>query len=97
MADLTNETILHFKDDAVAVSLEGEAVILDVASGTYFGLEGVGAFVCDRLQTPTTFGELVRSVVDVYEVDEPTCKADLVTLIADLRRAGLVSVGMSSA
>jgi hypothetical protein len=90
VASLPDHTLIQIADDAVATSLDGEAVILDVASGSYFGLEGVGAFVWDHLQNPITFADLVRVTVQAYDIDHATCAEDLSILLGDLRRAGLV-------
>lgn len=92
-AMFADDTLFRLADDAVATTVEGEAVILDVTSGTYFGLEGVGAFVCERLQEPVTFAHLVDAVVDRYDVERERSAADLQALMADLQSAGLITTG----
>lgn len=67
-----------------------EFAILDLDTGVYFGLDPVGAFVWERL--PRRIDELVDEVVAEFAVDRDTAHRDLLVLIADLERAGLVEV-----
>lgn len=83
-------TILRSSPGPIATSVPGETVILDAASGRYFGLDGVGARVWELLERPITFGDLVRTVRDEYEVDADRCGHDMGVLIGELRDAGLV-------
>lgn len=76
--------------DHLSCDLAGEAVILDLATGIYYGLNAVGARVWELLQQPRTLEE-VRSVLESeYEVDPARCGRDLEELIDDLVRRRLI-------
>jgi Coenzyme PQQ synthesis protein D (PqqD) len=76
----------------VSSTVEGEAVILNVQTGVYYGLNPVGAWVWDELQSPTTVAELLEGLMAEFEVDEDRGEADLVTLLEDLAGASLIEV-----
>jgi len=78
--------------DQVSAELDGEAVILSLADGVYYGLNPVGASVWTLLEQPRTVGELRDAVVAEYDVDAPTAEADLRALLADLAARGLVEL-----
>jgi ornithine carbamoyltransferase len=78
--------------DQVSAQLDGEAVVLSLADGIYYGLDPVGATVWTLLEQPRTVAELRDAVVAEYEVDAPTAEADLLRLLADLADRGLVEV-----
>ena len=78
--------------DQVSAQLDGEAVVLSLADGVYYGLDPVGATVWGLLEQPRTVAELRDAVVAEYEVDAPTAEADLLRLLADLAARGLVEV-----
>jgi hypothetical protein len=79
--------------DQVSCELEGEAVILGLADGVYYGLNPVAATAWALLERqPCTIAELRDAVVDEFEVDAPTAEADLVELFGDMLARGLVEL-----
>jgi hypothetical protein len=78
--------------DQVSAELDGEAVVLSLADGVYYGLDPVGASVWTLLEQPRTVAELRDAVVAEYDVDAPTAEADLLQLLRDLAARGLVEV-----
>lgn len=78
--------------DQVSVDLDGEAVILSLADGVYYGLDPVGARVWEMLTEPRTVAELRDAVVAEWDVDAPTAEADLLELLADMAARRLVDV-----
>ncbi len=78
-----------------ACQLSGEAVVLHLDSGLYYGLDEVGAVIweriCRRGETPST-QDLRDAILDAFEVDSSTCEQDLLELLGSLERAGLIEV-----
>lgn len=89
---LSEGSRLIVSKDQVSCDLAGEAAILNVKSGVYFGLDPVGARVWSVLQNPVTFAELRQMMLDEYEVGADRLEADLRDLIADLAEHGLLEV-----
>ena len=88
--ELSPATVLVAARDQVSTELEGEAVILSLADGVYYGLDGVGAMVWERLREPTRVAALVDAVTAAYPVDRETAERDLLALLAELAGRGLV-------
>jgi hypothetical protein len=86
------ETRVMASRDQVSVDLDGEAVILGLADGVYYGLDPVGARVWAMLDAPRTVAELRDAVVAEWEVDAPTAEADLIALLGELAARGLVTI-----
>ena len=78
--------------DHVDADLHGEAVILQLRTRRFHGLDGVGARIWQLLKTPTTVGALRETILREYDVTPERCEADLAALLADLQAAGLVDV-----
>jgi Coenzyme PQQ synthesis protein D (PqqD) len=74
----------------VSTTAEGEAVILQMDSGTYYGLDRVGTRIWDLLAEPRTLAELRDAVVAQFEVEPDRAEGDLRRLLDDLRGQGLV-------
>jgi|SRR5271170_1658749 len=84
-------TIVAAKNQ-VSSELAGEAVILNVDRGVYFGLDEIGARIWSLIQEPKTVSEVRDILVEEYDVSSEQCEEDLLALIAKLSDEGLVSV-----
>lgn len=76
--------------DQVATDLADEVVVLHLASGVYYGLEGVGARVWRLLREPTTASEIVEALLAEYDVDREECRRDVEALLERLAAERLI-------
>ena len=83
---------IAIRPDVLARSVGAETVILDLASGTYFGLDPVGARVWALSQRGSTLGEICDTLVAEYDVSRERLEADVVRLAVELSRARLVDL-----
>lgn len=67
-----------------------ETVILDLASGTYFGLDPVGARVWQLMGEGKTLGEICDTMLDEYEVTRDALERDVIELAQELSAQGLI-------
>ena len=89
---ITPDTVVVAARDQVSADLEGEAVILNLADGVYYGLDGVGARVWELLSTPRPAAELRDAITAEFEVDAATAWHDLARLLAELAARRLVEI-----
>jgi hypothetical protein len=68
-----------------------ETVLLDLESGVYFGLDGVGKRIWESIGEGLTLGETAAIIVSEYEVDEATAQADVIVFASDLVERGLLA------
>lgn len=69
-----------------------EAVILDVESGVYYGLDSVGVDIWRWLQKPQTEDQLLDLVLEEYEVTPEQAEQDLQSILKEMLNAGLLDV-----
>ena len=72
--------------------LAGEAAILNLQNGVYYGLDPVGARIWNLIQTPRTVSELRDTLLQEYDVDPALCERDLLALLQSLAAEGLIEV-----
>ena len=89
---LTDESRVVAAKDQVSCDLAGEAAILNLKNGVYYGLDPVGARIWNLIQTPTTVGAIRDSMLAEYEVDAERCERDLMDLLQKLATEGLIEV-----
>ena len=90
MATLTSR--VRVNDDVLFQELQGEAVLLNLKSGVYFGLDPVGTRIWQLFAEHELLADIAQTIVAEYDVAEDRSSADLLVLVADLERQGLVAV-----
>jgi len=68
-----------------------EVVLLDLASGNYFGLEAVGARIWQLLGEARSTASIRDILLAEYDAPADTIEADLQRLVAELISRGLVT------
>jgi len=69
---------------------DGELVLLDLAGGEYYALDGVGARLWVALAAGCSFDEAARDVAVQYSVRHEVVLADVVNFADELVRRGLM-------
>ena len=86
----SGECIVAVADEQVSCEMEGGQVILNLADGVYYELDGVGARIWELLQEPRPVNALRDAIVAEYDVDPAECERDLRDLLAGLASHGLI-------
>ena len=68
-----------------------EVVMMDIDSGFYFGMNGVGSKIWYYLSSPITLDDLIRNLMIDFKVDEQTCKADTIEFLESLLEKNIIS------
>lgn len=79
-------------DDVLISRLQEESVILNLDSERYFGLDDVGTRMLSVLSTSESIESAYQSLLDEYDVDSQVLRQDLLALVENLLRQGLVQV-----
>lgn len=72
--------------------LQGEAVLLNVNSGVYFGLDTVATRIWQLLAEHKTLPEIANAVTAAYDVTAERCQADVLALVEQLEAQGLITI-----
>ena len=86
------ELILFRAKDSISTELDGETVILDIASGIYSGLDPMGTFIWNQLEQPVSVATLRDAILKRYDVTEEQCVADLLGFCKELADNALILV-----
>jgi len=79
-------------DDVLFQEVGGEAVLLNLASEQYFGLDPVGTRIWQLLGEDARLQHAFETMQAEYEVEPALLESDLLTLVGKLAEAGLVKV-----
>ncbi|MEO8198816.1 MAG: PqqD family protein [Thermoanaerobaculia bacterium] len=78
------------REGVLARELDGEAVLLDVASGRYFGLNDSGRRIWALLSGDLTLETLAGTLAAEFARPPENLLEDVVELLGELEREGLV-------
>ncbi|WP_263018076.1 PqqD family protein [Natronobiforma cellulositropha] len=87
-----SESTVVAAGDHLTTELEGELVILDADSGTYYGLNEVGRRIWELIDEPRSVADIERRLLEEYDVEREQVAADVRSLVDDLATRGLVSL-----
>ena len=79
-------------DDVLFQEVAGEAVLLNLASERYFGLDPVGTRIWSLLNRNPLLQQAHLELCETYDASPEQLQQDLLTLVAELAEAGLVTV-----
>ncbi len=79
-------------DDVLMRELDGESVILNLASEHYYGLDEVGTRMWQLLATPKTIEDAYEILLTEYDVEPDRLLHDMQELIEQLVEHGLLQI-----
>ena len=89
---LSDKATVVVSKEQLSSDLGGEAAILNLKNGVYYGLDSVGARVWSLIQHPRTVTELRDILAGEYDVATPRLESDLLELLSDLAGKELVEI-----
>ena len=97
---ISRNTLLVKSQDLVFAELSpdptGSIVILSFKDEVYYELKEVAARFWNLIQQPCSFGVVLDALLEDYEVDAERCEADLIALVEDLSKRGLIEIKSDS-
>jgi hypothetical protein len=91
-ATISEQSVVVAAKDQVSCDLAGEAAILNIKSGVYYGLDPVGARIWNLMQEPRKVSEIQNAITEEYDVEPEQCSRDLAGLLEKLLAEGLIEV-----
>ena len=89
---LSSQSVVTITKDQVSCSLGSESAILNAKRGIYYGLDPIGTEVWKLLQKPCKVADIHEFLLREYDVESERCERDLLGLLEDLLREGLIEV-----
>ncbi len=77
-------------ESVICADLEGEAVLLNVETGIYFGLDAIGTRIWGLLEQGASEGEILARMLEEYDVEPNHLKSDLSDFLRLLQTNRLV-------
>jgi hypothetical protein len=92
MAELTLNSRVVVPESVVAREVAGELVLLDLDSGTYFGLDSTATDMWRAITASESLGDALAIVEREYEVDPIVLRDDMLRLTEKMLHKRLLSL-----
>ena len=81
---------LKIPDQVVTRQVGDETVLLNLESGTYFGLDPVGSRFLELLRVESVLAAVIARMLEEFDVTEARLEADLLRLSEEMLASGLL-------
>jgi coenzyme PQQ synthesis protein D (PqqD) len=89
---LSLDAAVRIPEDVVFRELDGEAVILNLESGMYFGLDEVGTRIWQLLDTHHSMRRTLEALEAEFDAPTERLASDLTRFVEALRSRGLLAL-----
>jgi hypothetical protein len=86
------DQVVRVPDDVVFRELQGEAVILNLASSSYFGLDAVGTRIWQLCEAHGSLRAVWEAMQQEFDAPDDVLRSDLLAFIDELLGKGLLAV-----
>jgi hypothetical protein len=83
---------VKISDNTLFQELSGEAVLLELSRGVYYGLDEVGTRIWNLLGEGRSLQETVAVLVDEYDVSDSQGADDVLRLVKELEERRLLEI-----
>lgn len=90
--EIDSDSAISIARDVVFREINGEAVLLNLQTGQYFGLDEVGTAIWSLLASRRTVHAVLEGLAERYEAPRERLEADLGRFLELLRDRELISV-----
>ena len=89
---LSKSSLIVAAKELLFCELGDGAVILDMRSGVYYGLDAVGTSVWALIQESNSVGNILSSLLNEYDVELEHCEQDLKKLFGEMAALNLIEI-----
>lgn len=86
-SDLSQKITRH--PDMLSAEIGGEAVMMSIEKGAYYGLNPVATRIWELIEQPLSQAELVTVLLQEFEVTPEQLAADVSVFVADMLERGI--------
>lgn len=89
-AEIGLHSRVRIQDEVLFQELQGEAVLLNLKTGVYLGLNQIGTRIWQLLQEDGSLGRVMEVMLREYDVAQEKLAQDLLDLVGQMQKQGLL-------
>ncbi len=84
-------------EEIIAKVMDGEAIIINLASGMYYSMGAVGGVIWTMIEAQHTLAEIIDALTAMYGIPRARAEADVMRLGDELTRERIVTISRAPA
>ena len=89
---IETNTVVVRAEEPVFTELDGETVLLNVATSAYHGLDEIGTRIWALIEKPLLISEMCGILQEEFDVEPEQCEKDVLVLLQQLKEADLLRI-----
>src|SRR4029077_11258009 len=85
-------TIVTHSPELVGSTVEGQAVLMSISNGAYYGLDPVGSRIWELIAEPSSVEKVCDQLIREYDVARSDCEQQVLDLLQKLAASNLVRI-----
>lgn len=92
MNSIDSKTIIVREKSIIASDMDGEMVMMSIETGKYYNLGKIGGMIWNLIETPILVSELIKLLIEKFEVDEKKCIEDTIPFLNQIAQHKLILI-----
>ena len=84
------EDIIYRDPEMLSSNMDGETVMMSLENSEYYGLNEIGTRIWELTEKKISVKNLIKILMDEYDVDENTCRTDVLEFLKELGKKKLI-------
>ena len=89
---IDEQTYVKRNNEVFANEIDGEAVMMNIQTGKYYGLDEIGSRIWELMEQKIQVKAIIEQLQKEYDVSEQQCKSDVLNLLNELKTNQLIEV-----
>jgi hypothetical protein len=89
---ITAETIVSRSRDVVSSDIDGEAIMMSIERGKYYGMDPIASRIWELMGAPISVGDMIGILTQEYDVTRQDCEKDVLVFLSDLLSEKLAEI-----
>ena len=89
---INKDSVICINKDIDATEFNDEKVMMNMDKGKYYALNEVGSRIWDLINKNTDVSEIIKALLEEYDVSEEECTKEVISYLEDLYNAELIEV-----
>ena len=87
---ITKDTVVSRTKEVLASEMDGETIMMSIASGSYYGMDNIGSRIWELIAEPIRVSDLCDRLMEEFDVEIDQCLADVIAFLNELGENRLV-------
>lgn len=92
LKEISLDSVVSRSEGQVSTEIDGEAVLLSIDRGCYYGMNKILTAIWGWIEKPTSVSDVCTRLTSSYDVSREMAEKDVLKILGELSREGLLDI-----